>query len=464
MNEHIENLIEQWLEGSLDTVKQDELSAWVKKHPNHMQQFVEASAQDQMLRGAAKSAFLEQRARELAEERVELPRQKTRRGNGRPLVRVVAAIVAVAACLLIALSWYGTTEPGSTGPGSAEAGPFLSVAMTQDTLGDLKAGDRLGAETIELKGGIMRLIFDDGVEVTLQGPAEYELIELGKTRLVSGLLTATVPPGAEGFQVDTPSAQVVDLGTAFGVELRPDGSSQVTVFDGEVEVLGQKEPGKRHLTEGETIQVAADGSVIETEFASKQFEKLWPTASGIAGSTGAFKFAPQWPRMLKQIESDEDIFILPEGYAMELEQSCEVDMTGNEMSQSAIPSGQRVRSFLLQFNPVDSGNSQRGPANRGFRQRGSKQRKRIKGNITFQRPILGLVVKTETLKKTDDLFSLRRAGGLMGRGLEFKPPRMADEISISEDRMTLTLDLAVINRLSDHVRVIVDAELAEPNN
>ena len=42
----------------------------------------------------------------------------------------------------------------------------------------------------------------------------------------------TVPPGAEGFRVDTPSAQVVDLGTAFGIEQFADGTSKVSVFDG----------------------------------------------------------------------------------------------------------------------------------------------------------------------------------------------------------------------------------------
>ena len=50
-------------------------------------------------------------------------------------------------------------------------------------------------------------------------------------------------------------------------------------------------------------------------------------------------------------------------------------------------------------------------------------------------------------------------GGLLGRGLEFGPSRLSDELSLSEDRRTLTLNLGVGNRLNDHVRVIVDAEI-----
>ena len=227
----------------------------------------------------------------------------------------------------------------------------------------------------------------------------------------------------------------------------------VSVFEGEIEVVSQKNRGKRLLTEGETIQLAADGSVSDAEFSTRQFEKLWPTASGIAGSTGAFEFAPQWPRRLRWVESDTKIFVLPEGYARELDQPCQIDMTEDGLVDSVIPAGQRARSFLLQFNPVDSVAKQ--PS------RNRRNGRRIEGSITFDRPVMGLIIKTETLKSTDELFSLKRAGGLFGRGLELRPPRIADVVSLSEDRRTLTLDLFVVDRLSDHVRVIVDAELNE---
>ena len=145
-------------------------------------------------------------------------------------------------------------------------------------------------------------------------------VSFRRTQLVSGLLTATVPPGAEGFRVDTPTAQVVDLGTAFGIEQRTDGTSKVSVFDGEVEVIGQKGSGKKRLlTEGQALQLAANGKVSEAEFSTSQFEKLWPIASGIAGSSGAFEFAPRWPRKLRLVESDTKIFVIPEGYAKRLQ-------------------------------------------------------------------------------------------------------------------------------------------------
>lgn len=440
-----ERAFELWLMDSPDASNEDQLADWLKADPDNMRQFVKANIRDQMLRDAAKSEFVADEIREVPSV---CPEPIRHRNKGQ-VFRMAAAIAAVAAVFLVTIFWFW-----DRGPERQTLKPFSSIAMVQGISSNLKVGDRLGNESVEIESGIVRLLFDDGVEVTLQGPAHYMLIAPGKTRLLSGLLTATVPPGAEGFRVETPSAEVVDLGTAFGIEQRPDGSSQVSVFDGEVEVVGQKDSDKYLLTEGETIQVAVDGEVSESKFASAQFEKLWPVASGISGSTGAFQFAPQWPRMLKRIESDTKIFVLPEGYAKVLEQPCQIDMDGNGLNASDIPAGKRVRSFLLQFNPVDSGKMPR-----GGRRNNRNNFRRIEGNITFERPVIGLIINTETLKKTDGQFSLNRAGGLFGRGLEFKPPRMADEISLSDDRRTLTLNLGVVNRLSDHVRVIVDAQI-----
>ena len=113
----------------------------------------------------------------------------------------------------------------------------------------------------------------------------------------SGLLTSTVPPGAEGFRVDTPTAQVIDLGTAFGIELGDNGVSHVSVFDGEVEVAVPKSATRQLLTEGEAVRVEQE-NIKPVDFDASVFDKIWPVSSGISRSTGAFRFAPptgrQW--------------------------------------------------------------------------------------------------------------------------------------------------------------------------
>lgn len=375
--------------------------------------------------------------------------------------RDVGWVVPLAACFVLFFALWNFRQGENVD--RPEPAFIATLVQSSDAVWNgeqLTDGDKLEARSLSLESGIVRFQFADGVEVTLRGPAEYELIALGETRLRAGLLTATVPDGAEGFRVDTPSAQVVDLGTAFGIEQQADGVSTVTVFDGEVEVVGVEDSDKRLLTEGETVLLAVDGGVSDVEFDSQPFEKLWPTASGIVGATGAFRLVPPWPRRLSGIQSDTEILVLPEGYAGKLETPCPIDIVESDLTESEIPAGRRIRSFLLQFNPVDPSDNE----TTSSRELGSRMR-RIEGSITFNHPVIGLIVTSKTLSITDEVFALHR-GPIrpFKRGLELSPPRTADVVSLSEDRHTLALKLAVFDQFSDHVRVIVDASLSDFNS
>lgn len=477
-----EDLQERWREGGLSADEEQTLMEWLKSNPQHMQQFVTANMRQQMLCDVARGELLADEARVIT---APLPTARLRR----QMAMAAAAICAVAALLLL---WpphghppVAPDRPNAVSP-TSPAAAFASITFVNSPDCPLTTGTRLSDQTVAFETGVVRLVFDEGVEVTLQGPVRYELISAERTHLHTGLLTATVPAGAQGFRVDTPSAQVVDLGTAFGVQ-QQQGTSQVVVFDGEVEVTRGDQT--RRLTEGDTVQLTSAGDISETKFTTEPFEKLWPAASGITASTGAFEFAPQWPRRLNRVESDDLIFVRPEGYAQSLQEDCPIDLTpGNtaatSLATSVIPRSTRVRSFLLQFNPVNSGGPRLGngpprgngpqlgngpPRGNGPLQGNRRNGRRISGSITFERPILGLIVNKDTLAKTDTLFSRQQVGQqrvgqqqtgrLPGRGLELQPPRIADRVQLSEDRRTLTLDLFVVDRLSDHVRVIVDAAL-----
>lgn len=448
MNDGMNDLIHQWLDGAIDSDGDEKLNVWLKAAPENMQQFVEANVREQLLRDAANSVLL---ADEI-QDRVSLSADSSRR----PKRLILAVATTIAASLLISIGWLWwpveTSQP-----------PFLSVAAAHDTDGQLKVGDRIGAQTIQFESGFVRLLFDDGVEVTLQGPAAYELIGLGQTRLLSGILTATVPPGAEGFEVKTPAAEVIDLGTAFGIELDEKGTARISVFDGEVEVTPMNKEETRLVQEGETIRVTSASEIESTEFDTQTFEKLWPTASGIAGSTGAFQFAPPWPRPMGLVQSDSSIFVLPEGYAKTLLAPLAVNITTagefrdvDDLTGGLVPEGTRVKSFLLQFRPTGEniGPPERRPA--------LKDLKRIVGEITFDRPILGLVVQGNDLRATDGLFSMR--GGQVpqkGRALElFGTPR-DDVITLSDDLCTVKLDLAAFSIFADQVRVIVNHSISK---
>ncbi len=131
---------------------------------------------------------------------------------------------------------------------ASAAGDHLSDEVAQitgslncrwETQGDDKPlgfGSGLTAgEQLQLVEGVAEITFQNGARMILQAPAELDVDSLSETKLHHGRLTATCPPGAEGFRVNTEGLTLVDLGTEFGVMADELGNTEVHVFEGLVE-------------------------------------------------------------------------------------------------------------------------------------------------------------------------------------------------------------------------------------
>ena len=446
MSDRNAELVHGYLDDFLSIEKFRELESWIQASPENARFFSEQCALHDQLRSVSQNHESLEKSEQ--QDVPNIPRSisvegSSWRSNG---FRMIA--LALTTCLLVALGQL--MWPTST---AVERLPLATVAQTADvTWGTdtaFEVGDRLVAGRVSIAAGIVRLQFDDGVNVTLQGPAELDLVSSGHTTLHKGLLTAAVPAGAEGFRVDTPMAEVVDLGTAFGVQLDEHGQANVAVFDGEVEVSPRGSRSKRLLREGESLLVSAQEHMATIDFDVSPYEKVWPVSSGIVSSTGAFEFAPPWPRPLKRIESDSHIFVVPEGYSQQLVDPVAVDIvqpgtysTVDQLVDEQLSPGTVIKSYLLQFNPVNA----------------EKRRMfdRLEGTITFDQPILGLIVRREALRATDNVFANQRWPGPQPfRELELNGLPIGDHITLSDDGRTVTLNLVARGRLSDHVRVIV---------
>ncbi len=97
-------------------------------------------------------------------------------------------------------------------------------------------GYELGTEKIHLLSGNAQLLTSSGVTITIVAPAELQLKAVDQLALSQGRITALVPSNAVGFQVETPTALVVDLGTEFTVDVEADGATGVRVKQGLVEM------------------------------------------------------------------------------------------------------------------------------------------------------------------------------------------------------------------------------------
>ena len=117
-------------------------------------------------------------------------------------------------------------------------------------------GSKLGRGRLRLVDGLARVIFRSGAEVSLEGPAELELVDANACFLHSGALVAHVPEPAHGFIVATAHAQLIDHGTDFGISADATGRAQVQVLQGEVEL--------RHDRSGEALRLATRQSASIT--------------------------------------------------------------------------------------------------------------------------------------------------------------------------------------------------------
>lgn len=131
---------------------------------------------------------------------------------------------------------------------------------------EIKFGDQLApGQRVRLKHGLLQLTFATGAKVVVEGPADFVATTATEATLTEGKIAAAVPRFARGYTILTPTAEIVDLGTEFGVNVDEQGNSQVHVFDGDV-VARPRENGVAqglvlHAREDEALQFDATSDV-----------------------------------------------------------------------------------------------------------------------------------------------------------------------------------------------------------
>jgi hypothetical protein len=205
----------------------------------------QASGRDDVVRAGPGSGFREVRARRFS-------------GVPRAWRRWIVVAAALVLAGMIARQWpTGRSGPASVA-GSPSAGdpPRLGLARGFAVVVQLTAaewepgpgqrpseGDLLAAGRLVLRSGQMTLGLLSGVMLTVEGPADLELLSIDRVHCRRGKLRTSVPRGAEGFVVTTPGSAVVDLGTEFGLNVADDAKARVMVFKGEAEASVLNEAG-----------------------------------------------------------------------------------------------------------------------------------------------------------------------------------------------------------------------------
>ncbi len=189
--------------------------------------------------------------------------------------------LAAAAVLMLGL-WLGHFIAGRQ--------PLLAVDDDPDSVARLSGakdcvwvksapqpGDELArGRRLELRSGFAEVTFDSGAQLVLEGPATLDLRSEWEAEIQRGTVKANVPQEAVGFRVTHPTVEVVDLGTEFSVTAAEDGTAEVFVIKGAVEVQPRATSGpqvKSVLHEKQARRFAKAGP-SEVHDRDEKFEKL----------------------------------------------------------------------------------------------------------------------------------------------------------------------------------------------
>lgn len=179
---------------------------------------------------------------------------------------VKVALAMAASIAVLAAGWGMGRWQGETSKVA-----MVTVAKLVDAKGARWDGGSLPTEIgaalsqgrMRLAAGLAVIEFSKGARLTLEGPADLELVSAEKCFLHRGALTAHVPPPAIGFVVETTNARLVDHGTDFGISTNSAGIAKVQVFKGEVEL--------QHHVSGERVQLLTrQGASVTSESVSRK--------------------------------------------------------------------------------------------------------------------------------------------------------------------------------------------------
>jgi hypothetical protein len=177
-----------------------------------------------------------------------------------------------AACLLAAvaaaLAWWKPQRSSADAANYSNGGSARVVSISNVEWSDgAKTYDEWSfvapGESLKFESGLVNLFLANGAELLIEGPADVDFVSLQKVFARKGKLAARVSPGATGFRIATPHANVIDRGTAFGLSVDEHSRTAVVVYEGivDLDVLGDRAQPRRRLATGEALSVNGKGEL-----------------------------------------------------------------------------------------------------------------------------------------------------------------------------------------------------------
>ncbi len=211
--------------------------------------------------------------------------EKVRTGNKlNKLHKVYTRLVSLAAVLMFLFIVYANMFPTRYTAAVATVSDQIDIVWDSQSR-ELKNKDRIytGQPPYILRNGIVKIKYDQGVDVLIEGPAEFEIDRAG-VYLEYGRIYSSVSETGYGFTIYSRDTRFVDLGTEFGVEVDRKGRSELHVVDGKVQFYAGPAGNVVSKTVRENMALgynSQSGTVESIQYKGDGFARVIDSDSGI---------------------------------------------------------------------------------------------------------------------------------------------------------------------------------------
>ncbi len=359
-----------------------------------------------------------------------------------PTVLKMAAVAAVVALGAFFAAQMGMKQLPASGAVATVTKSSDDVKWTGDRMPGAKGQVTTGR--YELERGIVALEFPGGGEMTVEGPALFEVKDDETAHVYHGVAMARNEPSEGGIKLKANGLVVSEPVPLIGIDARSEYSTEAIVFEGDGGICFE-DGSCRSLFEFEAVKADRTRErLVDIPYNPQPFLGGWELLSGVEKNLGSVRIEMPGTR-IESTDREGEVQVFVENESFRPEAELEVDQvdTGHFASAEVNP-GQalqargELRSYLLQLWPTNG-----------------IEGEEVEASLTFDHEVVGLIYSSDRLMNSDTSVgtSITHVGEEFnrGRGLD----QGSDEILLSEDRRTLNLRLKGGELEVDQIRVLV---------
>lgn len=356
---------------------------------------------------------------------------------------------AAAAAVLALGAFWVSGQLSSHLSQQAELGKVVKASPDASWVSDLvpSASGGITPGRYELEQGIVSLKFDSGNEITVEGPALFDVAADATTFVHRGVALARAADNSEGSAVNSKGLNISTAVPLLGIDARAEFSTEAVVFEGVGGVCLAEGGACREMFPYESVKADLSRQrFVDVPFNPQPFAKAWEHLAGVETNMGSVsielpgsEFAPaRSDRAAVQVYLERQHFRPESELDVDNIRIGEFSSTRPNPGQMLQASGD-LRSYLLELWPNAEATT---------------DGEEVEASITFDHPVVGIIFSSDRLASSDDYVGHsrdRKTAILNDRG----PDEDDDSILLSSDRRTLNLRLRGGVAELDQIRVLV---------